>query len=287
MRYKGVSTYVPKEGTVKIEQPPADLSFLAQRSFDQIPTGDVISAQASLTSSKPTDQDEITWTITPTVGGIRNETPANHKGPLFSFVPDPPAHPAYGSGGSDRRSTALSYRIKAAFGVSEDSRTIVQDERDIIRQEYVNHGIAVPERDEFNAPIATTNFTVAEINNTAYSVIFGQPGQFAQAVRDEYNRQIQTRLGLDHTPNYGLTLTSGWRNPERNEAVGGVINSHHQSGDAIDLTVGTVPRLSREELNCILRSAASTVGEAIAEIPGSNADIRCNHPDIDHIHVER
>ena len=35
----------------------------------------------------------------------------------------------------------------------------------------------------------------------------------------------------------GLFLNSAWRNPERNEAVNGVLNSRHQFGNAVDLDI--------------------------------------------------
>ncbi|MCI0540563.1 MAG: hypothetical protein L0Z50_35635 [Verrucomicrobiales bacterium] len=342
----------PSDGSVA-----TNFSFLAQRSFSGTPTGDTITAQASLNPSGNTSQ--IAWQVTPNVGSIRNQNPSNMQGASFSFVPDPPAHPSYSGGtgcstpgnGSCNRSTALSYAIRAQFCSSTDTNTVTQDQLDIIRQEYVNHGIALPTRPEFNIPTATAHFTVAEINQTSYSFILGTPGTLAEAIRSNYNALInddaqQQAVGttglasgtvvvgpganiqtigpiLDTPPcnnapnpatcddqvvgntivagpngiaethavnqitNFGLILTSAWRNPERNEAFSGVLNSRHQYGNATDLRVGSVPGKTPTQLWCILQTAADMV-------PGTNGfaenlivQVPCTNSVVTHVHVEQ
>ncbi len=66
----------------------------------------------------------------------------------------------------------------------------------------------------------------------------------------------------NETTSFGLVLSSAWRNPQRNEAVGGVISSRHQFGDAVDLQVGTVTGKTRAQLYCILQTAADAVPNA-------------------------
>jgi len=94
---------------------------------------------------------------------------------------------------------------------------------------------------------------------------------------------------LQKTPNYLLTISSGWRNPERNEAVGGARTSNHQYGKAVDLVVEVARTgLFKEQLYCILASAVEGVGKTPApEIPGSTKPVDCNLMDVDHIHVSR
>ena len=308
---------------------PADSTFDTNFSFL---SSDRISATAALAPAGG-NAGRITWAVRPARGRVRDEDPATRRGQRFAFRPDPPAHPAYIAGadcgnpgnGSCARSSALSYAITAQYCASSDTNTVTQDQLDIIRQEYLNHGIAVPARAGFHVPIATTNFTVGEINTTAYSVVLGTPGDLAQSVRDEFNRRvlddqqlvpvgaaglpvgipivgpgavadligpvlnsapcntglpgcddhivgnqivagpngIAESVAVSRNTNVPLVLNSGWRNPERNEAVGGLIDSRHQRGNAIDLNVEAAEGLTRTQLLCILVAAADAV-------PGTN-----------------
>lgn len=92
--------------------------------------------------------------------------------------------------------------------------------------------------------------------------------------------------------NAGLRLASAWRNPERNEAVGGVWNSNHQNGNAIDLVPstnvgGANGDLTKPQLYCILDAAIIAAGyTSIPEMPLSNATQPCNNSNNNHIHAE-
>jgi len=343
-----------KDFELKITQPsnvPSPFSFIAQRSFSNIATSDVIVAEASVTPSR--EITTLVWSVTATIGEIGNPNPSDQKGPTFSFVPRPPSHPAYNPvNGSRGRSTALSYTLTTKFCDKTDVKTITQDERDVIRQEYANHGIAIPQRESLNPVNATQNFTAAELNNTAYSVILGDPGPLAESVRSAYNdllhddiqvipvgtsnlssttiivtpgAQIDT-IGklLDTQPcngapttgscddrvvdgnivagpngiaetravnqatNNGLSISSGWRNPERNEAVRGALNSRHQFGNAIDLIVSTVPGKTSAQLYCILQTAAKSIVGTSNAFAENGASVRvCNSVDVDHVHVQQ
>lgn len=326
---------------------PSDATFAMNFSFL---SNDTINAQGSL--NPPSDTSKIEWEVTATIGGIQNEDPPNKKGPTFKFEPNPPAHPPYGTAGSYSRSNPLSYNIKANFCSNNDTNTIAQDQLDIIRQEYLNHGITIPTRNEFNTPVATTNFTVAEINKTAYSVNLGQPGQLAQSIYDAYNHLINDDVqeqpvgtsgllptdivvspggniqtigpildtkpcngapnpstcddqaggnaivagpngiaetqALNQVTNFGLIITSAWRNPERNEKVGGVKNSRHQFGNAVDLVIQTAGTgKTSAQLFCILQTAADS-------IPGTNGFAEhyasqrpCTAADVTHVHSQQ
>jgi len=72
----------------------------------------------------------------------------------------------------------------------------------------------------------------ANYNATAISpgYTYGQPLEYAEGIRSQYIADI----GQTTTP----IITSGWRNPERNERVGGALNSNHQRGAAVDLVPG-------------------------------------------------
>ena len=354
----------PRTGTqAQIDQPPhnpnpPDADFATNFSFL---SNVQVDSMASLTATG--DLSEIEWEVTPagmTGGGVTNEMPANHKGPNFSFLPDPPAHPAYVQGtncgnpgnGSCARSQPLSYRIEAAYCTSSDDHTIAQDQIDFIRQEYLNHGINVPARGDFSIPVATANFTVAEIiGPNAYSVVLGTPGNLAQDVRDEFNLRIRDDqqtipvgvtgvppaavvvapgqniqiLGalLDTAPcngapnpgcddhvvgntivagpngiaetvaenretNVPLTLNSAWRNPERNEAVGGLLNSRHQFGNAADLHIRIAAEgKTRAQLYCILETAADALAGTIGIAEMGGVQVDCNDPRVTHVHAQQ
>ncbi len=125
------------------------------------------------------------------------------------------------------------------------------------------------------------------LDRDAYPIILGQPAHLAQDVRDQYNLLIQQELGLAAPPNFGLRISSAWRNPQRNEAVHGVRTSRHQYGDAVDLRIVTVPPgITVQQLWCILEAAGNAVtGHAIPEI--GSQPTTCDDRDITHVHVDR
>ena len=348
----------PNNGSPDDSSPDTDFSFLAQRSFANPSTGDTISSQATVNPNENATNPQ--WIVIATVGGTKDENPSNKRGLIFGFVPAPPAEPSYVPGsscdnpgnGSCEKSAALSYKITSTFCTKTDTVQITQDQKDVIRQEYVSHGLNVPGRPELNAPVPTAHFTKADLNNTVYSLILGDPGPLAEAVRAAYNARIRDDIqavpvGTDHlsadtvivlpganvdtigpildtprcngapnpatcddqvvgntivagpngiaetkavneTTNFGLSIFSGWRNPKRNEAVGGKLTSRHQFGNALDLEVGSVPGKTTKQLNCILETAARSV-PGVTAIPEKGAEQLeyCNNSAVDHIHVQK
>ena len=278
---QNVQVVNPCPGSITINAPPhnptpADAQWTTNFTFL---TGDQITATASTSGS---------WTITPQGPANAAAQPPSGSGSSLAFALSFP-HPAYGSGGSLAASTALSAQIYVGVCSVSDTHTIKQDTRDVIRQEYRNHSIAIPTRGQFNTPVATANFTVAEINNTAYPIIVGTPGNIAQSTRNQWNSLIGQQIGSGQT-NYGLTISSAWRNPERNEAVGGVVNSNHQTGNAVDLvipnisSVATATGLTQTQLWCLLESAGDAVGTGIPE--SGATQVACTSPTITHVHVQ-
>ncbi len=124
---------------------------------------------------------------------------------------------------------------------------------------------------------------------TAYPLIVGQPGTLAQSIRDEWNRLIGVQLSTPPT-NYGLTLTSSWRNPERNELVNGAHNSQHQFGGAVDLVITNMPSVSSStgltnaQLWCLLEEAGDNFGTSIAE--NLSVQVPCTNTNVTHVHTE-
>jgi hypothetical protein len=242
--------------------------------------------------------------------------------------------------------------MKASYRSGYDQHIITQDQLDIIRQEYLYHGITTPERNNFTIPYSTAHFTEVQIRgDNAYSEVLGAPGEFAEIIRNAYNRlinddvqeipvgtsglnpmaivispgtNIQTigpildTLPCNGAPNLttcddydvnntivagpngiaetyavnqltdnNLRISSAWRNPQRNEAVGGELTSRHQYGNALDLVIYDVPGKTRAQLFCILQTAANGIPgfKGFAEHFGSQRD--CNEADVTHVHVQQ
>ncbi len=100
---------------------------------------------------------------------------------------------------------------------------------------------------------------------------------------------IAETAAVNQTTNYGLTVSSPWRNPERNERVSGHINSKHQLGSAIDFVVGTVPGKTRSQLFCILETAGDKIPgyKAVPEKNSSQRDCNATGANgVTHIHTQ-
>ena len=96
---------------------------------------------------------------------------------------------------------------------------------------------------------------------------------------------IAETVAVNQVTDYGLLITSAWRNPERNEAVGGVQNSRHQFSDAVDLVFLPAPGKTREQLFCILQQAGiNAKGSAFTEHYGERR-YDCREADVTHVHV--
>ena len=113
--------------------------------------------------------------------------------------------------------------------VERSTSSTCGDERDGIIGEYVERGLSVvPSCGRFSsADLGSRWFSFAEMNS-------GDHG-WAWIERD-------LLVGLENTRRaYGapMTITSGYRCPERNERVGGARNSPHQFGRAADVSAET------------------------------------------------
>ena len=340
----GVCQNKPLNVTLKVTAPkdnpnPNDNDFANNFSFL---SDTQINATASLTGGG--DPNDIQWTVTGISGGIKNPQPANRKGPSFTFTPDPPTHTA---GGNMGRSPALGFTIRAEVCSKSDQHVIKQDTRDIVRQEYKNHGILIPGRGEF------TNVPAGEINKTAYApLMLGDPATMVANMRARYNALLNgdqqvAAPGTQHlaptaevvrgttsfdligrkvitppcwpaarnscddvvsadgsailagpdgtsqttvlTGNFTLTVNSTWRNPERNEAVGGVKTSRHQYGNAVDMSPGnaSVGLLNTQPgLYCVLKTAGSSVANFAQAENGPAHAVPCNIGNVNHVHAQ-
>jgi len=145
--------------------------------------------------------------------------------------------------------------------VESQPQTITQEERSQIRQEYVDKGdifsnfsVATPDRniivDAGGFPAATTpNFSFNDFS--AYSdygpglAVINQSATIAQAVRNAWGNPVR--------------VTSGFRNPRRNDDVGGVVNSLHQTGDAVDLNPNRSSTSWPQSVQCTMNGVTRTL----------------------------
>lgn len=289
IRFATLTVNVVCSATVSVTSPPdnpspTDAAWQTNSSFLST---DTISGVAS--TSPNGASSGVQWTITPTIGAIQNVVPANGTGPNISFRPNV-THPAYTPGaGSLSPSTALSYSMRAAVCSSQATHTITQDQRDTIRQEYANHGITIPARADLTTVAGTAHFSASDISQSEYSLMVGNPGALGEAVRTEYNQRLRTALANPNFPEQGIGMSSGYRNPERNEAIGSTqVASIHQYGRATDLQIlqstVTASGLTTAQVWQILADAGAAVATGFCEIgPTATA---CNVQGVTHVHVQ-
>ena len=121
-------------------------------------------------------------------------------------------------------------------------------EVDRIIAEYREYKLKpVPQSTDFTKDGHSKNFSTSEYNGSDNRAtghnhnyfIMGVMDTMAEGIRDLYNEEFNK----DGSTNYGLRLTSGYRCPEKNKAVGGELNSRHMWGHAVDLVpaMGNLP----------------------------------------------
>ena len=154
----------------------------------------------------------------------------------------------------------LSYELKVTLSNPAGTliATISQDQKDIIRQEYLFHSkpfqsgntvLAIPTRKQLERnrkPDFVKHFQPAELQRSNYDEKNGNwmlNRDEVYHVAEYMRRQFAERLATlrvagslsDKITSYGLAVSSSWRNPERNERVNGVRTSNHQFGRALDI----------------------------------------------------
>ena len=140
-----------------------------------------------------------------------------------------------------------------------------RDQLDDLIEEYEDHDADdVPKRGDFVKEESSENFSYKAYKADAYDYfIMGMMSEMAEAIRREYNRLIDS----DPNTDYGLLLTSGYRNPKFNSELGGNKNSKHMYGEAIDLVPFTWPEQRMDK-----KAAFDILTEAVNEIYMDNKD---------------
>ena len=171
------------------------------------------------------------------------------------------------------RNPRLTYEVEARIlnAASETIKryktTLQMDNKDLIRQEYINHyniprstagesgRLPVPTRDEIkiasNKPLGFdgNSFTESEYHLIIEDGAIGLSKLILDAYErmKEFLRQPGNELrdlngNLLTIPESRLWLSSGWRNPERNEWFSTALNGSHQLGTAFDVMPNEIPR---------------------------------------------
>lgn len=185
---------------------------------------------------------------------------------------------SYGGGtmhvNKERYNPKISYTInlnilKSGSIISSHKAILEMDKKDMIRQEYINHydirrygkgdngNIPIPTRQEISTiPIKPSELKGNPLTESKYELIVDDGMlDLAKKINSTYIayrqklQQSKAFYDLDSkkifAPNSNLWISSGWRNPERNEWYSNAVNGIHQRGGAIDFIV-MAPSKSRD-----------------------------------------
>lgn len=175
----------------------------------------------------------------------------------------------YGGGTKDLNDYIYNPRIAYEITVSifknkklvqSYTEKIQQDDKDLLRQEYINHygrkrygrgkegEINIPMRQELSAtPNKILSFDGGTITSSSYKVMVEDgmidlANKVAEAFEKTKQKIKNNEIKFVNFFNEDLPVSrqklwfsSGWRNPERNEWFSNAINGVHQRGAAIDL----------------------------------------------------
>lgn len=197
-----------------------------------------------------------TWEITPLGDHSGTITKNTGTGNQFDFTPAVTVaqRPITGSRTAN---LPVRYQIKATVvkdGVTQEKvETIEQDERDIIRQEWVDFRTW---RNGFTLHVPYRT----RITETDRAALRGNYTLILDSAMTDLIEATETNLGA------GVNVSSGWRNPRRNIAAGSVIpNSNHQHGGAVDMqpTGGGTGAARRRALLGVYNAALSAGGRMV------------------------
>ena len=151
------------------------------------------------------------------------------------------AHGAKGRGGP----MSVTIKFKGTYyDADNDLKEVVeeivikQDKKDQVRQEYLDHGITVPSRDDFTKGDGEYNTGDYRGNDGLYidNGVSGVNGYHSKWAA-ECQKILRKRPGKANAiiTKDDLQVTSAYRNPEYNQRENGALRSRHQYGDALDV----------------------------------------------------
>ncbi len=290
-------TFKPTITDIKAEE--GDNLFKLENPWNYSPLvrdGKSFKVRATLDKGNP---KYVKWTVaslTSKATGVKNEQPADKKGESFSFE----VANVHSTTGSQSKSEAIQLTIKAEMCGQQKFAVFIQDEKDIIRQEYVDFkekGVrhtrsnpstpfsrAAPARGDFKAK--GSYIGVANGLNNPYSTTLGDPYALANSVANSFNTRtkqksrekfnaalaaattpaakaaIQAQMTQMEAGTFYPVLNSVWRSPRHNYSVDGAAGSNHLTGAAADLKPGNSrpSNVTITEAWCALRQAGGDSG---------------------------
>jgi hypothetical protein len=198
-------------------------------------------------------------------------------GSNFKFAPNPINRPRTGS-----RTPNLPIRYKVSVTIMGLKKVLnlVQDEIDILRQEYIDFQTNwIPSRNEIH--LAENSAW----NTGNYRYIATEAGNVFEDAFNSISNSWADACQLANIENPGLTLNSAYRNPRRTIAVGSPsVNSKHTLGRAMDI----VPSGGTININTWIRlkNAAISAGYQDSHCDNSGTWVDNNCGQANHIHVQ-
>jgi hypothetical protein len=151
--------------------------------------------------------------------------------------------------GSYRKNLPIGFDVKAINSQGEETTLaksgigiLKQDEADTLRQEYVDYRywgttITPPDRDTLKDSSMLSHGFRGNYSLQPDAAVIKKK---FEDINNAYRIAIQGRT-IDYNGKRAVleaasvSITSGYRNPQRNRVVGGAVNSDHQKGRAFDL----------------------------------------------------
>jgi hypothetical protein len=251
---------------------------------------------------------DVMWGIKPSNKFSGTVDPSAGPSKESKFTPDATAARATLRSGSQTPNIPVGYLISvvmASNGRQESTiEQILQDEKSILRQEYVDFAAQPIPADMVGQPPAPPARSALTLHNGPfnkgnyqYVVNLGDMQARFDNIVSSYRGQSVTVNGqvVQIPQTAEVLLKSAYRNPQRNRFVGSHhVNSFHVLGRAMDLVPATPVTVQvaghpvhlglHTHLFQALRAAAATQGTAIAETGPNQVPI--GDPNEDHIHVQ-
>jgi hypothetical protein len=231
-----------------------------------------LTATVSSASGGPAVAARVNWTVTGVSANAGNGNPHTARNKAqFSFKPNPSNRPRTGSRSPNN---PIEYKVDAEAGGGSSSFSLIQDETDIIRQEYIDLGPRTPPA---RSSIVTP--TIATYNTGNYSLIVdgGMDNALTNTEAEFQTLTPQAQVAP------AISVSSGYRNPRRNVAAGSQfpVTSRHVLGTALDLTVPA----ATATLWARLRLAGANAGNSSICEDGP-IQVSCSNPNVDHVHIQ-